>query len=101
MKYQKEILHGIDKNQIFDFIKRLNPSEFSNDEFNYSKKSMGDIEVNNDVFVNSIFAGVRKIKLKGPPQIDERHIKPLKQYIWSVVRKLTHNEILYFGYTIL
>lgn len=95
------ILHGIDKKQIFDYIKKLNPSEFSNDEFNYSKKSMEDIEVNNDVFVNSIFAGVRQIKLKGPSQIDERHIKPVKQYIWSVVRKLTHNEILYFGYRII
>src|SRR5699024_10853633 len=28
-------------------------------------------------------------------------VVPLKKYIWSEIRKLTHNEILYFGYRIL
>ena len=26
---------------------------------------------------------------------------PIKEYVWSVVKKLTHDEILYFGYRIL
>ena len=35
------ILHGIDKNEIYEFIRKMNPSEFSDDEFGYSKKAMG------------------------------------------------------------
>ncbi len=27
------ILHGIDKNEIYEFIRKMNPSEFSDDEF--------------------------------------------------------------------
>ena len=43
----------------------------------------------------------RQVKLKAPSKIAECHIIPLKQYVWSVVRKLTHDEVLYFGYRIL
>lgn len=96
------ILHGIDKNEIYEYIKKSNPSEFINDTFDYSKKAMGEIETDNSGFVDSIFKGkTRQIKLKAPSKIAERHIVPLKQYVWSVVRKLTHNEVLYFGYRIL
>lgn len=35
------LLHGIDKNEIYEFIRKMNPSEFSDDEFGYSKKAMG------------------------------------------------------------
>lgn len=96
------ILHGIDKNEIYDFIRKMNPLEFSDHEFGYSKKAMGEVEVNNDSFVSSIIEGTsRHIGLKAPSKIDERHVVPIKKYIWSIVRKLTHNEILYFGYRIL
>lgn len=96
------ILHGIDKNEIFDFIRQINPLEFSDDEFGYSKKAMGEVEVNNDAFVSSITERTpRYMGLKIPSKIDERHVVPIKKYIWSIVRKLTHNEILYFGYRIL
>lgn len=96
------ILHGIDKNEIYDFIRKMNPLEFSDHEFGYSKKAMGEVEVNNDSFVSSIIEGSsRHIGLKAPSKIDERHVVPIKKYIWSIVRKLTHNEILYFGYRIL
>lgn len=96
------ILHGIDKNEIYDFIRKINPLEFSDDEFGYSKKAMGEVEVNNDEFVSSIIeSSPRYMGLKAPPKIDERHVLPIKKYIWSIVRKLTHNEILYFGYRIL
>lgn len=96
------ILHGIDKNEIYEFIRKMNPSEFSDDEFGYSKKAMGEVDVDNDAFVSSIIE--RKplcMGLKSPSKIDERHVVPIKKYIWSIVRKLTHNEILYFGYRIL
>lgn len=96
------ILHGIDKNEIYDFIRQINPSEFSDDELGYSKKAMGEVEVNNDAFISSITERApRYMGLKAPPKIDKRHVVPIKKYIWSIVRKLTHNEILYFGYRIL
>ena len=96
------ILHGIDKNEIYEYVKKSNPSEFSSDVFNYSKKAMGEIQTDNNSFVDSVIKGeARQVKLKAPSKIAERHIVPLKQYIWSVVRKLTHDEVLYFGYRIL
>ena len=96
------ILHGVNKNEIYDFIRKTSPTEFSDDEFGYSKKAMGEVEVNNDAFVSSITKGTtRCIGLKVPSKINEQHVVPLKKYIWSKIRKLTHNEILYFGYRIL
>jgi ATP-dependent exoDNAse (exonuclease V) beta subunit len=40
-------------------------------------------------------------KLSASSKITNTHILPIKKYIWSVVKKLTHDEILYFGYRIL
>lgn len=96
------ILHGIDKNEIYEYVKKLNPSEFSSDVFDYSKKAMGEIQTDNNSFADSVIKGeTRQVKLKAPSKIAECHIIPLKQYVWSVVRKLTHGEVLYFGYRIL
>ncbi len=96
------ILHGIDKNEIFNFIKKSISSEFANDELGYSKKIMGEVEVDNGAFLDSLDdESSRQMKLKTSSKINDRHILPIKKYIWSVVRKLTHNEILYFGYRIL
>lgn len=95
------ILHGIDKNEIYDFIREANPEELATDDISYSKKVMGDVEVDIEAFVTSVFDGTpHQMKLK-PSKVHERHVMPLKKYIWSVVRKLTHDEILYFGYRIL
>lgn len=96
------ILHGIDKEEIYSYIKNANRGQFDSDELNYSKKIMGDVEVDNDVFLKSKEDGEEIIhKIKASKKIKEDHIIPLKQYMWSIVRKLTHNEILYFGYRIL
>lgn len=96
------ILHGVDKNEIYEYVKKSNPLECSNDTFDYSKKTMGEIQTDNNGFVDSVIKGeARQAKLKAPPKVAERHIVPIKQYIWSVVRKLTHDEVLYFGYRIL
>lgn len=96
------ILHGIDKEEIYSFIKSTNPVQFDSDVFNYSKKIMGEVEVDNDLFLKSKKAGEELVhKVKASSRIKEEHVVPLKQYVWSVVRKLTHNEILYFGYRIL
>ena len=91
------ILHGIDKEEIYSFIKSTNPVQFDSDVFNYSKKIMGEVEVDNDLFLKTKKAGEELVhKVKASSRIKEEHVVPLKQYVWSVVRKLTHNEILYF-----
>ncbi len=95
------ILHGIDKEEIYKYIKDINTSEFDADEFNYSKKIMGEVEVDNGKFLKSMTDGDRVYAINASNRINENHIIPIKEYIWSVVRKLTHNEILYFGYRIL
>ena len=96
------ILHGINKEEIYDFIKKAISNEFANDVFDYSKKVMGEVEVDNYAFLTSLANGLSyQMKFKASSKINEKHILPLKKYVWSVVRKLTHNEILYFGYRIL
>jgi superfamily I DNA/RNA helicase len=96
------ILHGIDKEEIYDFVRKTNPDKLGHDTFDYSKKSMGDIEVDNELFCSAIAQNLpHEIKLKAPGKIAGQHVLPIKQYIWSVVKKLTHDEILYFGYRIL
>lgn len=62
---------------------------------------MSDVEVDNNKFLSSISTGEFSYELKASNKINKEHIVPIKQYIWSVVRKLTHDEILYFGYRIL
>lgn len=96
------ILHGIDKEELFRFIKNTNPKEFENDEFGYSKMTMGKVEVDNEAFVNSVINGEERVyRIKPSGKIKSEHLLPLKKYMWSIIRKLTHNEILYFGYRIL
>jgi superfamily I DNA/RNA helicase len=96
------IFHGIDKDEVYEFIRKTNPKEFKNDEFGYSKMAMSNVEVDNDAFVNSVTNGKERVySLKKPNKMKEEHKTPLKKYMWSVLRKLTHNEILYFGYRIL
>lgn len=95
------ILHGIEKKEIFDYIISAGPEGVSREELRYSKKTMGEVEIDNNLFLKSLQdkqAPERKIKAE---KIAADHVLPLKKYMWSVVRKLTHNEILYFGYRIL
>lgn len=87
------ILHGIDKTEIFEFIKS---AVGDTEELSYSKKILGEVEVDLAAYLAD-----KTIKLRASRQINNDHIIPIKQYTWSKVRKLTHNEILYFGYRIL
>ena len=87
------ILHGVDKSDIFEFIK----SEAGDAvEISYSKKILGEVEVDLEVYLSE-----KTAKLRASNKISATHVIPIKQYTWSKVRKLTHNEILYFGYRIL
>lgn len=87
------ILHGIDKTDIFEFIKS---AVGDTEELSYSKKIMGEVE--GDI---AVYLADKTAKLRASRQIKDSHIISIKQYTWSKARKLTHNEILYFGYRIL
>lgn len=98
------ILHGIKKEEIYDYISQRVSSKVSADTINYSKKTMGEVEVDIDAFIASLKnngVDAHKTPIKSSQKIDEKHILPIKEYLWSVAHKLTHNEILYFGYKIL
>lgn len=97
------ILHGIDKKEIYSYIQQECGAQFDMSSIKYSKKIMGEVQVNNEAFLNfkengNEFAPKFKFSTK---KIAKEHVLPIKKYIWSEVRKLTHNEILYFGYRIL
>ncbi len=95
------ILHGVDKDEMFQYIIDITTEGNKPD---YSKKIMGDISVDIDAFNSDsreFSARCMKKRFSASSRIAEQHILPIKEYVWSVVRKLTHNEILYFGYRIL
>lgn len=72
------ILHGIDKEEIYAYIKNENPGEFDTDEFNYSKKVMGEVEVNNDEFLKSKKDGDELThRIKASSRIKKEHVKEL------------------------
>lgn len=87
------ILHGQDKQQIFEYI---NSNLGTSDEINYSKKIMGEVRVNIEKYITE-----DKKELICSNKIIESHKNIIKKYLWDVVRKLNHDEILYFGYRIL
>lgn len=97
------ILHGIDKKEIYSYIQNECGAQLDMSSIKYSKKIMGEVEVDNESFLNfkengNEFAPKFKFSTE---KIAKEHVLPIKKYIWSEVRKLTHNEILYFGYRIL
>jgi len=87
------ILHGFDKETIYEYINNENESSKTLD---YSKKSMGAVQVNIKKFLCD---GTHE--LIKPDKIDDDDVITIKKYIWCKVGKLTHDEILYFGYKIL
>lgn len=95
------ILHGVDKAEIFKYI---NDKTAETAELSYSKKIMGDVQVKiTDYLQDAASFAAKKAdeKLTASSKIADTHILLIKAYIWSVVKKLTHDEILYFGYRIL
>jgi len=95
------ILHGVDKIEMFKYITDITSE---NTELSYSKKVMGDVQVKIADYIQdaALFTSIAADKkLSASSKIATTHILPIKKYIWSVVKKLTHDEILYFGYRIL
>ena len=95
------ILHGIDKTEIFNFIKKLTKETEITD---YSKKIMGDVQINiNEYDVHPIiFMNKQPVeRLIASSKISTLHLLLIKEFVWSVAKKLTHDEILYFGHKII
>lgn len=95
------ILHGVDKKDISQYVNNdLKLSETIPVE-GFSKKVLGDIEVDVSPFFHSNEGFLTKCKIKHSEKIDEKVALSVKKYTWSIVRKLTHDEVLYFGWRIL
>ena len=82
------ILHGQDKQQIFQYI---NSNLGTSDEINYPKKTMGEVRVNIEKYITE-----DKKELICSNKIIESHKNIIKKYLWDVVRKLNHDEILFW-----
>lgn len=87
------ILHGREKQEIFDYI---NANSGTEEELNYSKKIMGEVKIDINKYIEE-----NKKELISSDKINVLHKKVIKKYLWDVVRKLNHDEILYFGYRII
>ena len=88
------VLHGIEKDEVYRFIAKEtgNPSLACE----YGKKSLGSVEVDNSLFLED-----GQKKLRADSTILPSHVVPIKRFVWNVARRLTHDEVLYFGYRIL
>lgn len=87
------ILHGIDKEDIYRFV---GERESVDEPLTYSKNKMSNVQVDVDTYLSD-----GKSEISQPKGVEKSHLKPIKEFTWSIVRKLTHDEILYFGYRIL
>ena len=93
------ILHGIEKEKIYTFIKE---KCHEGEAVSYSKKIMGDVEIDLKTYISSLRQnGTPNRIFKSSKQIKECYKKIIKEFMWSKAKKLTHDEILYFGYRIL
>lgn len=86
------ILHGYEKENINEYLQKVIPCS----EIDYGKKILSEVQIDNDAYLNGglhIFSHSKKI--------NDDHVYQIKKYVWEVVGKLTHDEILYFGYRML
>ncbi len=86
------ILHGYETETINEYLRRV----ISRSGINYSKKILSEVQIDNNTYLHS---GLHVFKHS--TKIDKHHVPHIKKYIWEVVGKLTHDEILYFGYRML
>ena len=96
------ILHGIDKEEIFNFIRTFEDGKYKDDTIDYSKKIMGDVQVDNNSFISALAEGTPiSPTFTHSKKIKNGHDVAIKTFTWDIVRKLTHDEVLYFGFRIL
>lgn len=86
------ILHGYEKESINEHLQKITHCS----DINYSKKILSEVQIDNNAYLNS---GERVFRYS--EKINTNHVYNIKKYLWEVVGKLTHNEILYFGYRML
>ena len=84
------ILHGHDRDKIYEYIKSESGTDSAID---YGKDVMGKVEI--DI---SGYCDANIMEISKPSRVQEEHKIPIKKYVWNKAKKLTHNEILYFGY---
>ena len=87
------ILHGHEKEKIYNYI---NNELSTSQEYDFSKKIMGEIQIDIKEFYKST-----KSSLFHSKKFTTELAIIIKKYVWSIACKLTHDEILYFGYRIL
>lgn len=86
------ILHGYEKEVINDYLQKVIPCS----EIDYGKKILSEVQIDNDAFLDD---GLHKFSHS--KKISNDHVNHIKKYVWEVVGRLTHDEILYFGYRML
>ena len=89
------VLHGHSREDIYEY---LNSQLGTKEGLDYSKSSMAKIAVNIDSYCESGKIELTLPMSKGKSRVDERHVNLIKKYTWDKAGKLTHDEILYFGY---
>lgn len=63
---------------------------------------MGEVEIDITKFIKELRENDKyEFCLTSPNNINKQDIVSIKKYLWDKARKLTHDEILYFGYRIL
>lgn len=93
------LLHGIDKESIYNYINLEKKTSYT---YTYSKVKISGVQVDTGKFINSLGTNEDvEASLTSPSQLSNDDIVPLKKFIWDKARKLTHDEILYFGYRII
>lgn len=86
------ILHGYEKEEVMEYLQTSTACV----GIDYSKKILSEVEIDNKKFFDS-----EVHEFKHSSKIDKNHTKHIKKYLWEIVGKLTHDEILYFGYRML
>lgn len=89
------ILHGYKKEEVYDFItSKIGETVIPE----YSISVIGDIQVDIKNFINDESnAELKKLKYQ-QQEINQTHKQIIKEFIWSKAGRLTHDEVLYFGY---
>ena len=87
------VLHGFEKEEIYEYVAERASVATA---LSYSKKKMGDVQADIGYYLSD-----EKSRLYPVNGVEADHLNPIKEFTWTVAQKLTHNEILYFGFRIL
>jgi len=83
------VLSGFDKTDVYNYLE-------DGEELDYSKSAMSKIEVDIKAYIEGKGSSIKK-----SDKVKTEHSLKIKEFIWAKAKKLTHDEILYFGYRVL